>query len=145
MFFDYFTRDNFTWRRTTGHNAYDPESLLTQAEIDAGLDYTDARVWPDKATYERAVSGEIPVDQIPVIAPRVRTPYKVVHRHVGVENVAEQHFTRAQAEEKARDLDAAYLAKGYPSGVWIAIPATWTWSSFTRRWSAPSKTRSATV
>lgn len=67
-----FERDNFTSRRTTGHNLFDPESLLTGDEIARGLGYGDKRVWPDQETYERACAGLIPSKDIPAIAPRVR-------------------------------------------------------------------------
>lgn len=66
----YFERDNFRSRRTTGHNLYDPESLLTGAEVAAGLDYGHPRQWPDSKTYDRAVSGQIAPERIPDIAPR---------------------------------------------------------------------------
>lgn len=68
----YFERDNFTSRRTTGNNMYDPESLLTGAEIEAGLGYGDLRQWPNQDTYDLAVHGLLPVDAIPTIAPRTK-------------------------------------------------------------------------
>jgi hypothetical protein len=66
----YFGRDNFKWRRSTGHNAYDPESLLTGAEIAAGKDYDNPRRYASQQDYDDMVSGRIPVELIPVLAPR---------------------------------------------------------------------------
>ena len=52
---------------------YDPESLLTGSESQQGLDYDNSRrVWPSEAMRQRAVRGELPVSQIPLIAPRKR-------------------------------------------------------------------------
>ena len=68
----HFTKDNFTSRRTSGHNAYDPESLLTGAELAAGFEYGDLREYPSQACYDAIVSGQVPVDDIPVLAPRVK-------------------------------------------------------------------------
>ena len=65
-----FAEDNFASRRTTGHNLYDPESLLTGAEIEAGLGYKDPRVWPSYVTYIKACNGEFTSEQIASIAPR---------------------------------------------------------------------------
>lgn len=75
----YFEKDNFTSRRTTGHNAYDPESLLTGVEIAAGFGYGDTRDWSNdgrcgtyeaQARYDHAVAGNISCELIAVIAPR---------------------------------------------------------------------------
>jgi hypothetical protein len=70
----YFGGDNFATRRTTGHNMYDPDSLLTGAEIARGFDYTDPRVYESQELYDRMVSGAIPVESIPALAPRVHVP-----------------------------------------------------------------------
>lgn len=73
----FFVRDNFAARRNSGESAgvaYDPESLITGEEESRGLTYLDKRQWPDEATYRNAVAGRIPVDEIPVIAPRVKSP-----------------------------------------------------------------------
>ena len=52
---------------------YDPESLLTGSESQQGLDYDNSqRVWPSEAMRQRAIHGELPVSQIPLIAPRKR-------------------------------------------------------------------------
>jgi len=68
----YFTRDNFTSRRTTGHNMYDPESLLTGAEVVEGLDYGNStRDYLSQGIYDAIVHGNIPVDDIPRLAPRI--------------------------------------------------------------------------
>ena len=32
-----FDKDNFTLRRTTGHNMHDPESFITGRELEQGL------------------------------------------------------------------------------------------------------------
>lgn len=71
-----FEKDNFATRRTGGAdsygNAYDPESLLTGAESDAGLTFGDKRLWPSQRLYDDAVAGRIAVDDIPAIAPRIQ-------------------------------------------------------------------------
>lgn len=51
---------------------YDPESLLTGAEIDVGMTYADHRIWPDEDTKRRAYSGELTSDEIVRLAPRKR-------------------------------------------------------------------------
>lgn len=75
---DRFDKDLFTARRSGAGvsnygNPYDPESLITGGEVAQGLTYADKRSWPNQAEYDRAVSGEIPTDQLPSIAPRVRS------------------------------------------------------------------------
>jgi hypothetical protein len=68
-----FTNDNFTSRRTTGCNLYDPESLLTGFEIGAGLNYLNsARTWRNEEHYHLACSGALSIDQILTTAPRAR-------------------------------------------------------------------------
>ena len=68
-----FASDNFSSRRTTGHNLYDPESLLTGAEIEKGLDYTNShRVWSSYETYKAACEGLFTPEIIVEIAPRVK-------------------------------------------------------------------------
>ncbi len=75
-----FENDNFSKRRTSGHNWYDPESLITGAEVKAGLTYHDKRDWTHtkvdsidpQAQYELACAGYIGVPAIPVVAPRVK-------------------------------------------------------------------------
>ena len=56
-----FEIDNFAVRRSGGAtsygNAYDPESLLTEAESRAGLTYFDYRLWPTETLYRDAVAG----------------------------------------------------------------------------------------
>ena len=67
-----FTTDNFTSRRTTGHNMYDPECLITGAEIDAGFTYTNsARDWQSEVDYYLACVGYLTPIQILSHAPRV--------------------------------------------------------------------------
>ena len=68
----YFERDNFASRRTTGSNMFDPESLLTGAEIAEGLDYgNSSRDYPSQATYDRIAHGDFPASDVPKLAPRV--------------------------------------------------------------------------
>lgn len=67
---DVFDSDNFASRRTTGHNLYDPEALLTSAEAAAGLGYEHPRVWPRYDQYLDACEGLISIEEIPQIAPR---------------------------------------------------------------------------
>lgn len=69
-----FDTDNFRQRRASQAGAgvaYDPESLITGAEIAQGLDYGDRRQWPNEETKQRAYRGEISIDEILIIAPRV--------------------------------------------------------------------------
>jgi len=67
----YFERDNFTSRRTTGNNMFDPESLLTGGEGTDGLDYDNStRDYPSQGTYDDIVHGRVPVELVPKIAPR---------------------------------------------------------------------------
>ena len=69
-----FDKDNFTSRRTTGHNMYDPESLISGEEIEAGLTYLNSkRYWADEKHYLSAVDGTLSPDEILATAPRVRT------------------------------------------------------------------------
>jgi hypothetical protein len=68
----FFDKDNFTSRRTTGHNMFDPESLISGAEINQGHTYTNSkRKWLDATHYEWAVMGHITPDEILATAPRV--------------------------------------------------------------------------
>lgn len=66
------TGDSFTIRRSGNGagNPYDPESLLTGAEIAQGLGYQDQRDWPNTDTYIRAVNGDIGPTDVARIAPR---------------------------------------------------------------------------
>lgn len=67
-----FSRDNFTSRRTSGHNMFDPESLLTGAEIAAGFTFgNSARNWPSEVWYTAAWAGELTREEILELAPRV--------------------------------------------------------------------------
>lgn len=58
---------------------YDPNSLLTGEEIEAGFGYEDPRQWPDAETRERALWGEIGLEDIPKIAPRAHKPVNQNH------------------------------------------------------------------
>jgi hypothetical protein len=67
-----FVKDNFTSRRTTGHNLLDPDSLISGAEIAAGLTYhNSSRNWNDHAHYIAACSGQITTEQVLASAPRI--------------------------------------------------------------------------
>lgn len=73
MKIDYlFNKDNFTSRRTTGHNLYDPECLITGKEIASGLTYQDKRDWQDREGYIEACSQVITPNDIAVVAPRTK-------------------------------------------------------------------------
>lgn len=71
----HFTADNFVERRANSigaGNAFDPDSLITGWEIAHGFTYTNShRDYPGQATYDAIVAGQVPVDQVPLIAPRV--------------------------------------------------------------------------
>lgn len=63
---------------------YDPESLLTGGEIEAGLGYGDPRVFPDAETYRQCILGNVPVEDIPQVAPRQpRPPQRGFHATAG--------------------------------------------------------------
>lgn len=67
-----FEGDNFTIRRATGHNMYDPESLISGAEIAAGMTYTNSRRnWMSEQHYLNAAAGLIACESILRNAPRV--------------------------------------------------------------------------
>ena len=67
----YFDQDNFSTRRTTGHNMLDPESIISGAELAAGFTYNNShRVFRDQAQYDAVVSGQIPAYELPNVAPR---------------------------------------------------------------------------
>jgi hypothetical protein len=71
--FNYFAQDNFTTRRTTGHNMLDPESVITGRELAKGLDYRNSkRLYASIEQYNAAVDGSLSVEQIEVLCPRVR-------------------------------------------------------------------------
>lgn len=66
-----FEQDNFAFRRTTGHNLYDPESLITGAELARGLTYTNSRRgWLGYRQYHLAARGYFDVETIAAIAER---------------------------------------------------------------------------
>ena len=70
-----FDRDNFVSRRTTGHNMFDPESLISGKEIAEGLTYRNsARSWKNQEHYLSAVQGDLTTEQILESAPRVLRP-----------------------------------------------------------------------
>lgn len=66
-----FDGDNFTSRRTTGHNWLDPESVITGKEVYAGFTANNsARNWANERHYHLAASGILTVDEIVRTAPR---------------------------------------------------------------------------
>ena len=66
-----FSRDNFSSRRTTGHNLFDPDSLITGEESAAGLTYSNSsRVFPSAEIREQAIRGEISQADIIRLYPR---------------------------------------------------------------------------
>jgi hypothetical protein len=71
----YFSQDNFSTRRNnspSAGNGFDPESLITGAEVNAGFSYTNShRAYPDQATYDALVAGDIPASRVAEVAPRV--------------------------------------------------------------------------
>lgn len=77
---DHFTADNYVARHTSGHNALDPNSLLTGAEIQAGFGYENPRRFADQHTYDVICSGNVSSVLIPLIAPRdpSLTPMRIV-------------------------------------------------------------------
>lgn len=68
----HFAQDNFSIRRTTGHNMFDPDSLITGAELAQGFTYANShRKFDTQSLYDAAVSGDIPAHLLPRFAPRV--------------------------------------------------------------------------
>ena len=68
----YFEQDNFDSRRTTGHNMFDPESLITGYELAHGFTYANShRDYPGQHTYDAIVAGDVPMALVPLVAPRV--------------------------------------------------------------------------
>lgn len=69
-----FERDNFASRRTTGHNLYDPNSLMSGAESENGFTYANStRKFPDVETELAAVDGRLTTEEILKVGPRVFT------------------------------------------------------------------------
>lgn len=68
----HFEQDNFDSRRTTGHNMFDPESLITGYELAHGFTYANShRDYPGQHTYDAIVAGDVPAHIVPLVAPRV--------------------------------------------------------------------------
>ncbi len=83
---DRFKDDNFTSRRTTGHNMFDPESLMSGAEAEQGMTYENShRVFPDTQSEDDAVTGRIDTDTILKIAPRRFKEIEQTGDHYGME------------------------------------------------------------
>ena len=70
----YFAQDNFSSRRTTGHNMLDPESFITGAELAQGFTYSNShRAFDSQSLYDAVVSGDIAAHLVPQFAPRAFT------------------------------------------------------------------------
>ncbi len=97
----YFTDDLFSVRRGGGQqgvkdapantgklvffagNPYDPNSLLTGAEMACGLDYGNSvRTWPSYEAYIDAVSGNWTTERVEREAPRVHKNSARLHKPV---------------------------------------------------------------
>jgi hypothetical protein len=76
--------DNFAQRRASQNVAYDPDSLLTGAEVEAGLDYENStRVPVDRNTFSSdidlayhadAIAGELDTTKVLTFLPRTLKP-----------------------------------------------------------------------
>lgn len=70
----HFEEDNFNERRAScvgAGVAYDPESLISGAELSVGLDYRNSkRHWRNETHYLAAVKGWLTTEQILISAPR---------------------------------------------------------------------------
>lgn len=70
-----FEQDNFLQRRASQRGAgvaYDPESLLTGAEIAAGLGYGDKRVWESPYAKAMAHAGLLSTEEVLRFGPRMK-------------------------------------------------------------------------
>jgi hypothetical protein len=68
----YFDQDNFTSRRTTGHNMLDPESFITGRELAMGFRYDNShRYFSSQQLYDDVVNGNISINDVQYVAPRV--------------------------------------------------------------------------
>ena len=95
-----FDHDNFVSRRTTGHNMFDPESLISGKEIAEGLTYRNStRSWWNQEHYLSAVQGDFTTEQILEFAPRVLRPLYTYPRL--------EHWANALAPRRSY-LDAFY-------------------------------------
>ena len=66
-----FEKDNFTSRRTTGHNLFDPDSLLSGEEEAKGLTYANSsRKFPSAEVRESVIRGEMAQADILKLYPR---------------------------------------------------------------------------
>ena len=103
-----FGRDNFTTRRTTGHNWYDPECLITGAEIAQGFTARNStRDYLSEAHYHACVAQELTPEVIARTAPRVYRPEFEVHEYPcnAVQRLWESSArTKATIAETARPL-----------------------------------------
>ena len=77
---DLFENDNFTSRRTTGHNLFNPEAFITGQELASGLTFANSqRNWTSQGMYEAACRGYLSLEDILRYAPRVKTRATVAH------------------------------------------------------------------
>jgi hypothetical protein len=66
-----FEQDNFTSRRTTGHNLFDPDSLITGEESAQGLTYQNSsRKFPSAEIRESVIRGEVSQADVVRLYPR---------------------------------------------------------------------------
>ena len=71
----YFNSDNFAALRSATDSAgvaYDPDSLLTEGEVQQGLGYYDPRQYASQLDYDLMVRGDVESEAIVQIAPRVQ-------------------------------------------------------------------------
>ena len=95
-----FDHDNFVSRRTTGHNMFDPESLISGKEIAEGLTYRNStRSWRNQKHYLSAVQGDLTTEEILEFAPRILRPFDTYLRL--------EHWANALAPRRSY-LDAFY-------------------------------------
>jgi hypothetical protein len=71
----FFDEDLFSLRHSgtafAAGNPYDPESLISGAEVEQGFTYSNSRrEWADETAYQRAVRGDMPTAEILATAPR---------------------------------------------------------------------------
>jgi hypothetical protein len=107
-----FAKDNFTTRRTTGHNWYDPESLITGEEIKVGFTPANStRNYLSEAHYHACVSQQLSPETIALTAPRV---YREELQRTEPECPAVQRFWEANSQ---RNIQKAYGVTAQRTGV----------------------------
>lgn len=59
------------YRFNRASRPFDPEGMISQAEVDAGMTYTNSRrSWPEGMAWLQFFRGELSADQVLDIAPR---------------------------------------------------------------------------